>query len=223
MDREQLQRETGPIDVDHIGKNKSKGKSKSNGKGKSKGKSKDRNPGKDKSKNVSKGKGSGKPDNDKECYVCGKKGHFERDCWSRANHDKMVNEVEVENVNAEPGKEYVYTMEHKINDVNLSQDGCVEREDGLVIDRGASVNVCPKWCGNSKLEQSDGATCLRGANGTPLQEYGKRQIWLKMCGPTQRHDFHVVNVTKPILNVSCLCEQGVEIHLAKKSFLRVWR
>ena len=54
----------------------------------------------------------------------------------------MVNEVEVENDNAEHGKEYVYTIEHEINDVNLSQDGCVEREDGLVmIDSGASVNV----------------------------------------------------------------------------------
>ena len=30
----------------------------------------------------------------------------------------------------------------------------------------------------------------------------------------------MVNVTKPILSVSCLCEQGVETHLAKKSFLR---
>ena len=35
----------------------------------------------------------------------------------------MVNEVEVENVNAEPGKECVYTIEHEVNDVNLSQDG----------------------------------------------------------------------------------------------------
>ena len=42
-----------------------------------------------------------------------------------------------------------------------------------MIDSGASVNVCPKWFGNSKLEQSDGATCLRGANGKPLQECGK--------------------------------------------------
>ena len=54
----------------------------------------------------------------------------------------MVNEIEVENVNAEPGKEFVYTIENEINDANLSQDGCVEREDGLVmIDSGASVNV----------------------------------------------------------------------------------
>ena len=147
-----------------------------------------------------------------------------------------MNEVEVENANAEPGKEFVYTIEHEVNVVNLSQGGCgvnkiEERKtardwdpranEGLVmIDSGASVNVCPKWFGNSKLEQSDGATCLRGANGKPLQEYGKRQIWLKICGQTKRYDFHVVDVTKPIHSVSCLCENEVETHLAKKSCLR---
>ena len=81
--------------------------------------------------------------------------------------------------------------------------------------------MCPKWFGKSKLEQSDGATCLRGADGKPLQEYGMRQIWLRICGQTKRCDFHVVNATKPILSVSCLCEQGVETHLAKESFLRL--
>ena len=113
-------RETDPMEVDYIGKGKgkskskgnrkgnSKGDSKDNGKGKNKGKSKDRNQGKSNSNSNSKGKGSGKPDNDKECHVCGKKGHFARDCCSRANQDKMVNEdevkneVEVEKVNVEP-------------------------------------------------------------------------------------------------------------------------
>ena len=159
-------RGTDPMEVDHIGKSKGKGKgnskskskgnrkknskggSKDNGKSKGKGKSKGRNHGKGKSNST--GKGSGKLDNDKE-------GSFRR----------------------------------------------------------ASVNVCPKWFRNFKLEQSEGATCLRGANGKPLQEYGKRQIWLRICGQTKRYDFRAVNVTKPILSASCLCEQGVETHLAK--------
>ena len=84
------------------------------------------------------------------------------------------------------------------------------QESLVMVDSGASVNVCPKWFGNSKLEQSDDATCLRGANGKPLQEYGKRQIWLKICGQTKQYDFHVGDVTKPILSVSCLCENGAE-------------
>ena len=114
-------RETVPIDVDYIGK--SKGKSGSNSKGKSKGKSKDRNQGKSKSKINSKSKGNGKPSNDKECYVCGKRGHLARDCWSRANHDKMVNEVEVEDPNAEHDEVCVYTIDHEVNVVDLSQSG----------------------------------------------------------------------------------------------------
>ena len=89
----------------------------------------------------------------------------------------MVNEVEVEDPNAEPDKEYVYTIEHEVNVVNLSQSGCgvkkyIEKkkarewdprthESLVMVDCGASVNVCPKWFGNSKLEQSDDATCLR--------------------------------------------------------------
>ena len=129
-------RETVPMNVDYIGKSKGKGKSKSKskgkskcksgsiGKGKRKGKSKGRNQGKGKSKSNSKGKGDGKPDNDKECYVYGKRSHLARGRWSPANHDKMVNEVEVENVNAESGKEYVCTIEHEVNVVNLSQSGC---------------------------------------------------------------------------------------------------
>ena len=133
----------------------------------------------------------------------------------------MVNEVEAEDVNAENGEEFVFTIENVINDVTLSQDGYAEREGGLVmIDSGASVNVCPKWFGKSKLKQYDGVTCLGGANGKPLQEYGKRQIWLKIGGKTKRYDFHVVDVTKPILSVSYLCELGIETHLAEHPFSR---
>ena len=59
---------------------------------------------------ISKGKGKGaKPDKqDVECCVCGKKGHFARHCWSRANQDKTVNEVEGATVDSDARKEFVF-------------------------------------------------------------------------------------------------------------------
>ena len=54
----------------------------------------------------------------------------------------MVNEFEVENVNTEAGKEFVFTVENVICDANLSQNGRVERANGLVmIDSGDSAKV----------------------------------------------------------------------------------
>ena len=70
------------------------------------------------------------------------------------------------------------------------------------------------------MEQSDGATCLRGANGKTAPGIRKETDLAENGGQTKRYDFHVVDVTKPILSVSCLCENGVEAHLAKESFLR---
>ena len=88
--------------------------------------------------------------------MCGKKEHFARDCWSRANLDKIVNEVEGAKVESDAGKELVFAIENVIRDVSLSQSGCEVHQDGLVmIDSGASVNVCPKWFGNSVLGKSD--------------------------------------------------------------------
>ena len=36
----------------------------------------------------------------------------------------------------------------------------------------------------------------------------------------RQYDFHVVEVTKPIVSVSYLCENGIETHLARQPFLR---
>ena len=36
----------------------------------------------------------------------------------------------------------------------------------------------------------------------------------------EKYDFHVVEVTKPILTVSYLCENGMETHLAREPFLK---
>ena len=194
------------MDVDHICKVKGKSNSKGKGKGKSKSKSKGKGKGK--------GKGTKADNQDKGCCVCGKKGHFARDCWSRANQDKTVNEVEGAKVNSDAAKEFVFLIENVVK-------GCEVNEHGLVmIDSGASVNVCPKWFGESVLQESDGPVQLRGADKRTLQDSGKRQICLKIGKHLRQYDFHVVEVTNPILSVSYLRENGVETHLAREPCLK---
>ena len=101
-------------------------------------------------KDKCKGKGKEtKSDNpNKECFLCGKKGHFARTCWSRIHLDQMVNEVKGAKVDADAAEEFECTVDNTVKDVTMSQSGCESHEDGLVtIDSGASVNVCSKWFG----------------------------------------------------------------------------
>ena len=194
-------RETDPMGVVYIGKSKSKGKARARAKARAKEKARIATKAKAKARTTAKAKAVENLTMTKSA-TCAEKGVISHETVGHEqNHDKMVNEVEVENANAEPGKEYVYTIEHEVNVVNLSQSGCgvnkiEERKTArdwdprtheclVMINSGASVNVCPKWFGNSRMEQSDGVTCLRRANGKPLQEYGKRQIWFKIFGQTE--------------------------------------
>ena len=67
---------------------------------------------------------------------------------------KTVNEVEGAKADSDAAKEFVFAIENVVKDVSLSQFGCEVNEDGLVmIDSGASVNVCPKWFGESILQE----------------------------------------------------------------------
>ena len=67
-------------------------------------------------------------------------------------------------------------------------------------------------------QESDGPIQLRGADGRALQDYRKRQIWLKIGNHLRQYD--VVDVTKPILSVSFLCDNGTETYLAREPFLK---
>ena len=69
-----------------------------------------------------------------------------------------AHEVEGAMVDANAAIEFVFTIESAVKDVSLSPRGCQRHEDGLVvIDSGASVNVCPKWFGVSPLQKSGGS------------------------------------------------------------------
>ena len=129
-----------------------------------------------------------------------------------------MNEVEGAKVDSDAAKEFVSTIENIVKEVSLSQSGCEVNEDGLVmIDSGASVNVCPKWFGEPILQEADGSVRLRGADGRTLQDYGKRQTWLRIGKHLRQYDFHV-EVTKLIVSATYLCENGIETHLAREPF-----
>ena len=122
---------------------------------------------------ANKGKGKG--------HVRGKVGHFARDCWSRAPQDKNSRRSGRCQGGCRRSKEFVFTIENAVEDVCLSQSVCESHEDGLVmIDSGASVNVCSMWFGESAPEKSDLSVRLQGADGRTLQDYGQRQIWLRI-------------------------------------------
>ena len=111
---------------------------------------------------------------------------------------------------------FVFTIENTSKDVSLSQRGGESHVDGLVmIDSGASVNVCPMWFA---------ATVLGGTkriSSTPkCGHYGIRHIWLRIGNRLRQCDFHVVEVTKPILSGSYSCDNGIETHLAKQPSLK---
>ena len=128
-------KESEPMEVDNIGKGKGKGTGKGKGqraKGKgqrAKGKGQrakgkgQRAKGKGqraKGKGQrAKGKGT-KPDNqDKECYVCGKEGHLARDCWSRTNQDRTVNEVDGAKAESDTAKEFLFAIENVVTRCRL--------------------------------------------------------------------------------------------------------
>ena len=65
-------------------------------------------------------------------------------------------------------------------------------------------------------------TCLRGANGKTAPRIRKETDLVEnFAVRTKQYDFHVVDVTKPILSVSCLCEKGVEDTSCKGILLEV--
>ena len=123
------------------------------------------------------------------------------------NQDETMSEVEGAKVDADTAKEFVFTIKNIVKDVKLSQSVCESHEDGAVmIDNGASVNLCSKWFGKSGLEKSDGSVRHRGADGRTLQD----QIWLRIGNHLKQCDFHVVDVTKPFLSVGYLWDSGIE-------------
>ena len=101
----------------------------------------------------------------------------------------------MQRVDSDAGKEFVFAVENVVKYESLSQNGCEVSDAGLVM------------------------IDSRGADGRTLKDHGKRQIWLKIGNNLRQYDFHVVEVTKPILSVSYVCENLTETHPARNPVL----
>ena len=69
-------------------------------------------------------------------------------------------------MDVDAAKEFVFAIDNTIIDVRLSQSGGESHEIGLVMtDSGASVNVCPKWLGESALQTPEGKSDSEARTG----------------------------------------------------------
>ena len=102
-----------------------------------------------KAKAVAKAKRAKSDQQDKEFFVCGKKARFARECWSRANQDRTVNEVEGATVDSDAAAEFVFTIENIVKKVEPKWFAKFTKTVLVMIDSGASVHVCPKWFGET--------------------------------------------------------------------------
>ena len=123
---------------DNLLLNSQQAQSKTNAKAKTKGKVKTKAKAKERS-----------PTNKLKRAACTERKGTSRDCLFTSKPIQNSKRGGRCKVDSDAAKEFAFAIE---NIVSLSQSGCEVHEDGLVmIDSGASVNVRPKWFGESAL------------------------------------------------------------------------
>ena len=114
-----------PMDIGAFGKGKGKQSKGKHGKGKGKGKQGQQGQDKDKSKDKNKDKNK----NSVECWNCGKRGHYSKDCWSKENTNKggskgkhKPKNADADNLDSKPS---IVEPEVEIDELNMSDlDAC---------------------------------------------------------------------------------------------------
>ena len=213
-----------PMEVDVVkGKGKAGGKAggKTGGKGKEQGKSK----GKDKHTTSSSQSSSSAAASAKfagYCGFCGKWGHKQKDCRSKARG-------QVAEVSGEAPRDTAATEVTTINALGPdSSDGWVctvgafsraarDSPTEALIDSGCCRHVCGKEdFPEAPLEEATGAMQLFSAQGVPLDTLGFKTVLLCVLGDWVPLCFQVVNVRLPILSVSALSAAGFRTTFSEK-------
>ena len=168
-----------PMDIGAFGKGKGKQRKGKHGKGKGKGKQGQHGQDKDKSKDKNK-------DSD-ECWNCGKRGHYSKDCWSKKNTTKGGSKGKHKPKNADAhnldSKPSIVEPEVEIDELNMSYldvDALQESEKvrgsewiKIGVDTGAGKTAWPQSITYGTTILGDSDLTFRTATGE-LVKGGKR-------------------------------------------------
>ena len=195
------------MDIRAFGKGKGKQSKGKHGKGKGKGKQGQQGQhGQDKDKSKDKNKDS------VECWNCGKRGHYSRDCWSKKNTNKggskgkhKPKKADAHNLDSKPS---IVEPEVEIDEFNMSylDVGIVEVQGSewikIGVDTGAGKTASPQSITYGKTIPGDSDLTFRTATGE-LVKGGKRMhvVGCDDWGSNLRIRGVQAPVCKPLLSV----------------------
>ena len=205
------------MEVDAVGKDGFKGKSKA-------------------------GKGKGKNQEGDECYICGRQGHFQKDCWykdTKGNEGKgktkdkgkqkgkskdknnPVAEVRQDDAQSSSSSQIVaYLTSDWIFAVTWADnlEEIYESEVEILLHSGAYDHLCgPEIAVHSPLLPRLDSGTVRNADGSEIPTHGRRRVRFRLeDGQVASVEFQVMNVKRCIFSIGRLIEQAFGIDFEKQ-------
>ena len=180
------------------------------------------------------GKGKSKNPKGDECYICGKRGHVQKDCWYKDRRgEKRKNKVKGKGKQKGKGKDkdkpVTEVSQEKFPELeqqpknghftpywifavtwadNLEE--IYESDVEIILDSGACDHVCsPEFATHGPLLPRLDTGVVRNADGSEIPTHGRRRVRFRLKdGPTASVEFQVMNVKQCIFSIGRLIEQG---------------
>ena len=94
---------------------------------------------------------------------------------------------------------------------------CRRLRRSFLVDSGADVSVFPA---SASQRKSPSSMSLSAANGTSIQTFGRRNIFLSLPGLSVVHEFLLADIQKPILGSDFFRSNGLLIDIARHRLVK---